>query len=47
MIKGNESLVKKLNFYFLTPLSHNFNMLYFDANPGYRVMKNLVMLKTM
>ena len=33
MIKGNESLVEKINFYFLTPLSHNFKMLHFDANP--------------
>ena len=40
MIKGNESLVDIFNFYFLTPLSHNFKMLYFDANPitiGYLV----------
>ena len=37
-IKGNESLVE--NFYFLTPLSQNFKMLHFDANPikiGYLV----------
>ena len=33
MIKGNESLVKNFNFYFLTPLSQTFNMLHFDANP--------------
>ena len=32
MIKGNESLVKKFNFFFLTPLSHNFKMLHFYAN---------------
>ena len=41
-IKGNESLVEKFNFYFLTPLSHNFKMLHFDANPitiGYLVTK--------
>ena len=31
MIKGNESLVENVNF--LTPLSHNFKMLHFDANP--------------
>ena len=40
MIKGNESLVAKFNFYFLTTLSHNFKMLHFDANPitiGYPV----------
>ena len=40
MIKGNESLVGNFNFYFLTPLSHNFKILYFDANPitiGYLV----------
>ena len=55
MIKGNDSLVEKFNFYFLTPLSHNFRMLHFDANPitiganwisGYRVMQDLTMLKT-
>ena len=32
MIKGNESLVKNFNFNFLTPLSHKFKMLHFDAN---------------
>ena len=40
MIKGNESLVENFNFYFLAPLSHNFNMLHFDPNPitiGYLV----------
>ena len=40
MIKGNESLVKIFNFYFLTLLSHNIKMLHFDANPitiGYLV----------
>ena len=40
MIKGNESLVKNFNFYFLTLLSHNFKLLHFDANPttiGYLV----------
>ena len=40
MIKENESLVEKFNFYFLTPLSHNFKMLHVDANPitiGYLV----------
>ena len=40
MIKGTESLVENLNSHFLTPLSHNFNMLHFDANPitiGYLV----------
>ena len=40
MIKGNESLVENFNFYFLTPLSHHFKMLHFDANPitiGYLV----------
>ena len=39
-IKGNESLVENVNFYFLTPLSQKFKMLHFDANPitiGYRV----------
>ena len=51
MIKGNESLVENFNFYFLTPLSHNFKMLHFDANAnniGYLVrgLKNLLMLKT-
>ena len=54
MIKGNESLVENFNFYLLTPLSHNFKMLHFDAKPhynwisgcGYRVMKDLTMLKT-
>ena len=53
MIKGNESLVENVNFYFLTPLSHNFKILHFDANPikydwisGYIVMKCLAMLKT-
>ena len=45
-------IVENLNFYFLTPLSHNFKMLHFDANPitmdisGYRIMKDLSMLKT-
>ena len=45
-------LSKKRNSEFLTPLSHNFNMLHFAANPikiGYpvtdRVIKNLSMLK--
>ena len=33
MIKGNESLVENVNFYFLTQTSQNFKMLYFDANP--------------
>ena len=40
MIKGNESLVENVNFYFLAPLSHNCNMLHFDPNPitiGYLV----------
>ena len=40
MIKGNESLVENVNVYFLTPLSYNFEMLHFDANPitiGYLV----------
>ena len=40
MIKGNESLVKNLNSYFLAPLSHNVNMLHFDPTPitiGYLV----------
>ena len=40
MIKGNESLVENVNFYFLTPLSQNFKMLHLDANPitnGYLV----------
>ena len=40
MIKGNESLVENVNFNFLTPLSHNFKMLHFDAKPiqiGYLV----------
>ena len=52
IIKGNESLVEHFNSFFLTPLSHNFKMLYFDANlitigyNGYRVMKDLTMLKT-
>ena len=32
-IKGNESLVENSNFYFLTPLSQNYKMLHFDANP--------------
>ena len=32
MVKGNESLVENFNFYFLTPLSHNFKMLNFDAH---------------
>ena len=39
-IKGNESLVENVNFYFLTPLSRNFKMLHVDANPmtiGYLV----------
>ena len=31
VIKENESLVE--NFNFLTPLSHNFKMLHFYANP--------------
>ena len=31
-IKGNESLVEKCNSLFLTPLSHNYTILYFDAN---------------
>ena len=39
MIKGNESFVEIFNFYFLTPLSHYFKMLqfdakHFDANPN-------------
>ena len=33
MIKGNESLVENVNFGFLAPLSQNFKMLHFDANP--------------
>ena len=33
MIKGNDSLVENFNFNFLTPLSHNFEMLHFDAHP--------------
>ena len=33
MLEGNESLVENFNFYFLAPLSHNFIMLHFDANP--------------
>ena len=33
MIKRNESLVDNFNFYFLTPLYHDFKMLHFDANP--------------
>ena len=40
MIKGNESLVDNIYFYFLTPLCHNLKMLHFDANPitiGYLV----------
>ena len=40
MIKGNESLVENSNFYLLAPLSQNFKMLHFDANPitiGYLV----------
>ena len=40
MIKGNESLVENFNFNFLTPLSQNFKMPNFDANPitiGYQV----------
>ena len=40
MIKGNESLVENFNYYFLAPLSHNFNVLHFDLNPitiGYLV----------
>ena len=40
MITGNESLFENLNFYFLTPLSHNFKMLHCDTNPimiGYLV----------
>ena len=40
MIKGNESLVENFNSYFLTPLSHKFHKLHFDANPikiGYLV----------
>ena len=36
-IKGNESLVENFNFYFLTPLSQNFKMLHFDANPIIRL----------
>ena len=39
-IEGNESLVENFNFNFLTPLSKNFKMLHFDANPvtiGYLV----------
>ena len=32
-IKGNESLVENINFYFLAPLSQYFNMLHFDPNP--------------
>ena len=39
-IKGNESLVENCNFYYLTPLSQNFKLLHFDANPhtiGYLV----------
>ena len=42
MIEGNESLVENVNFYFFTPFSHEFKMLYFDANPitiGYLVAK--------
>ena len=31
MIKGNKSLVE--HFYLLAPLSHNFKILHFDANP--------------
>ena len=31
--QGNESLVKNVNSHFLTPLSHTYKMLYFDANP--------------
>ena len=40
VIKGNESLVEIVNFYFLTPLSHNIKMLHFYVNPitiGYLV----------
>ena len=40
MINRNELLVENFNFNFLTPLSHNFKMLPFDANPiaiGYLV----------
>ena len=33
MIKGNESLVENFDFNFLTPHSHDFKMLHFDANP--------------
>ena len=40
MIEGNETLVKNINSYFLTQLSHNFKILHFE------VMKNLSMLKT-
>ena len=39
-IKRNESLVENFNFYVLTPLSYNFKMLHFSANPitiGYPV----------
>ena len=32
-IKGHESRVKNFNFNFLAPLSQNFKMLHFDANP--------------
>ena len=43
-------LSKMSNSYFLMPLSHNFKMRHFDANPlwisGYRVMKNLSVLET-
>ena len=44
MIKGNESLVENFKFNFFTPLSHNFKMLHFDANPitiGYLVTELL------
>ena len=51
-LKGNESLVEKFNFYFFyTTVSSQLQMLHFYANPstiglsGYRVMKNLTMLK--
>ena len=39
-IKGNVILVENVIFYFLTPLSQNFKMPHFDANPitiGYLV----------
>ena len=37
------SLVENFNSYFLAPISHNFNMLYFDPNPvtiGYLVTES-------